>query len=298
MTTFHSVQTVLEEALGAAAERLRAVDVAPGAADALRQLARQVREPFVLAVVGMVKAGKSSLVNALLGADLAKVGATETTATVNWFRYGTPDPDRPVRCHRRERAEPEAHPRAFLDRLQGDDEETLRLGTDIERIEFLVDSEWLRAIALVDTPGLGAVSDEHQNRTAEFVRLNSLLRARHHEQTQRLAQEADAILYVMPPPLRATDRALLEDFRDMLRPGTSAFNAVAVIGKFDAFDDDLENGLARATTLAQKLGGAVNAVLPVSVGVHRLVARFRRAGADSADFLRFCATPGTSCSRR
>lgn len=52
--------------------------------------------------MGRVKAGKSTFINALLGVgeDLATVGTTETTATINYFRYGNPaDPERPVRCY-------------------------------------------------------------------------------------------------------------------------------------------------------------------------------------------------------
>lgn len=288
MNTDSPIRETLEAALSTAAVRLAAADFPSGMADAFRRLAQQVREPFVLAVVGMVKAGKSSLVNTLLGDDLAKVGATETTATVNWFRYGTPDPDKPIRCYRRGQAKPELHSRAFLDRLQGDDEETLRLGSDIDRIEYLVACDWLRPLVLVDTPGLGAVSDEHQDRTLDFVRLNSLLRERHHQETQRLAQEADAILYVLPPPLRSNDRAFLEEFRGMVRQGTSAFNAIAVIGKYDEHDDgDLTQGQYRAAKLALQLGAAVHTVIPVSAGVHRFVQKLRSNQADCDDFLRF-----------
>lgn len=283
-----STRDTLEATLTAAATRLHATNFPAAMVEGLRRLAKQVREPFVLAVVGMVKAGKSSLVNTLLGDDLAKVGATETTATVNWFRHGTPDPDRPVRCYRRGRAEPELQTRTFLDRLQGDDEETLRLGSDIDRIEYLVDCDWLRSLVLVDTPGLGAVSDEHQDRTVEFVRLNSLLRDRHHQETQRLAQEADAILYVMPPPLRSDDKTFLEEFRGMVRQGTSSFNAIAVIGKYDVHDDgDLEQGQLRAMRRAEQFGSAVNSVIPVSAGVHRFVQKLRRSPADLDDLFRF-----------
>jgi GTPase Era involved in 16S rRNA processing len=283
-----SIREALESTLATAAERLHSVGFPAAIIEGLERLAAQVREPFVLAVVGMVKAGKSSLVNTLLGDDLAKVGATETTATVNWFRYGKPDLERPIRCYRHGSPAPESHPRSFLDRLQGDDEETLRLGSGIDRIEYLVENEWLRRVVLVDTPGLGAVSDEHQERTAEFIRLNTLLRQRHNEETRRLAQEADAILYVQPPPLRSNDRSFLEEFRGMVRHGTSSFNAVAVIGKYDEHDDgDLEMGPCRAKRLTQQLGSAVNTVIPVSAGVHRFVQKLRRSPADRDDLLRF-----------
>ena len=46
-------------------------------------------EHFTLAVAGQMRVGKSTLINAMIGADLAIPGVTETTATVNWLRHGT-----------------------------------------------------------------------------------------------------------------------------------------------------------------------------------------------------------------
>ena len=42
-----------------------------------------LKEPCRLAVTGRVKSGKSSLINIILGEDLAKVGTSETTSTIN-----------------------------------------------------------------------------------------------------------------------------------------------------------------------------------------------------------------------
>src|ERR1700680_3488629 len=92
----------------------------------LEQLAAKVQQPCVLAVVGRMKAGKSTFINALLGQDVAKVGVTETTATINRFSYGTPaDPERPVRCHWRG-GRYEDVSRDFLDSLQGSGDQALR----------------------------------------------------------------------------------------------------------------------------------------------------------------------------
>ena len=90
----------------------------------LGRLAQQVGEPCVVAVVGRVNAGKSTFINALLREDQAVVGTTETTATINYFSYGKPDPERPVRCHWRGGRITEED-KAFLDALQGNDLETL-----------------------------------------------------------------------------------------------------------------------------------------------------------------------------
>ncbi len=52
----------------------------------LKSLQEEISSPCVLAVAGKVKAGKSFLVNSLLGVDLAMTGSTETTATINIFK--------------------------------------------------------------------------------------------------------------------------------------------------------------------------------------------------------------------
>ena len=98
-----AIQEKLVTTLTRAAERLRKAGLPEKLAVRMAGLSQQVHQPCVLAVVGGVKQGKSTFVNALLGADLAKVGENEVTATLNYFSYGRPlDPDRPVRCHWRE----------------------------------------------------------------------------------------------------------------------------------------------------------------------------------------------------
>jgi hypothetical protein len=146
-------------------------------AAALERLAGQVDQPCVLAVVGRMKAGKSTFINALLGEDVAKTGVTETTATINRIQYGTPaNPERPVRCYWRG-GRYEDVSRAFLDSLQGNTVEVLRQAGGIEYLEYLLPNPYLREVTLVDTPGTAAVVDEHQNRTAEFLNLQRQLRA-------------------------------------------------------------------------------------------------------------------------
>ena len=64
----------------------------------IESMSERIYQPCELAIVGRMNAGKSSFLNALLDDDLAVVGDTETTATINYFRYGTPvDNEHPVR---------------------------------------------------------------------------------------------------------------------------------------------------------------------------------------------------------
>ena len=54
----------------------------------LKQAIAQLDELFLIVVVGEFNSGKSSLINALLGAEVLEEGVTPTTATVNLLRYG------------------------------------------------------------------------------------------------------------------------------------------------------------------------------------------------------------------
>ena len=54
----------------------------------LGQSIQQLDELFLLVVVGEFNAGKSALINALLGQKLLKEGVTPTTTQINILRYG------------------------------------------------------------------------------------------------------------------------------------------------------------------------------------------------------------------
>ncbi len=47
-------------------------------------------EPMRVAIVGKIKAGKSTMMNALLGEAVVATGSVETTFNVNWLTYGSP----------------------------------------------------------------------------------------------------------------------------------------------------------------------------------------------------------------
>ena len=51
-------------------------------------LAERLDGPLRIAVAGMVKAGKSTLLNAVIGEEIAPTDAGECTRIVTWYRYG------------------------------------------------------------------------------------------------------------------------------------------------------------------------------------------------------------------
>jgi GTPase Era involved in 16S rRNA processing len=263
------------------AEGMRESNLSGEMALQMERLAGQVEQPCEVAVVGRVKAGKSTFINALLGAEdeLAKVGATETTATINYFRYGKPDSAKPVRCYWRNGKTEDVN-RDFLDGLQGNDLETLRRAEGIHHLEYRLPNPYLEQVVLVDTPGLGAVVDSHQDRTAEYMNLYNQLRQRHDLETQELDSRADAVIYLTDAVARVTDRDFLDDFGQVTRGRSRALNAIGVLARIDQQQEIMSRRQDLAAKIARQLERNLNTVLPVSGGLQFALNRLRARGKD------------------
>lgn len=263
------IQDKLVATLNRASERLREVGLPNELAAGMERLAGQVHQHCVVAVVGQVKVGKSTFVNALLGGNLAKVGTTETTATINYFSHGAPpDPDRPVKCHWRNK-KTTWEDRAFLDDLQGNDIETLRRAAGINHLEYFMEHPYLDRVTLVDTPGTNAVVEEHQNVTEEYIKLHDQLQERHNEDTERLGRDADAVIYLTGAVARAKEKEFLEGFTKTTSGRSSALNAVGVMSKIELHPAVLAERHELSRDIANQLRNELNTVVPVGAGVHR-----------------------------
>lgn len=104
--------------------------------DTVQNLLKDVREPLLLVVVGEVKAGKSTLLNALFGQDFCKVDVLPATDKINIFKYGAREQQIDVSPQIVERYQP---------------------------IQFLQDFH------IVDTPGTNTMVAEHQTITENFI---------------------------------------------------------------------------------------------------------------------------------
>ena len=113
------------------------------------------RAPAIIRWPGKVKAGKSTLLNALVGDELAPTDAGECTRIVTWYRHGltyrallTPSGAEPVPVpfHRDAGA-------LEID-LQGRDPD------EIDRLEIQWPTPELTELTPVDTPGLGSIASE------------------------------------------------------------------------------------------------------------------------------------------
>lgn len=210
---------------------------------------------FTVAIVGQMRVGKSTLLNALIGEDLAPTGVTETTATINWFRYGQGNQCKGFRVHWMDGSTADVP----LDQV-GDWIGTEANATKTRCLDFFADTDFLRMANVVDTPGTRSVIKTHEDSTQGF--LADKLEA----DTLRYGGSADAVVYAVNPVGRESDRDLLQLFGERTRlPGASAYNSIAVVQKWEHLQPDpLEEVQKKCQMLKTQLEGKVAAVVPTS----------------------------------
>ena len=113
-------------------------------ANTVSDLRNRINEPFMFVIVGEVKAGKSSFVNALLGTgkEICKVAPQPMTDTIQQI-------------------------------LWGEKEEIISVNEYLKKIYQPLDI--LKEIAIVDTPGTNAIIKYHQKITEDFIPASDMI---------------------------------------------------------------------------------------------------------------------------
>jgi hypothetical protein len=215
-------------------EALRVYSDDPAARSALEAYARRLGEPLRVAVAGMVKAGKSTLLNAVIGEEIAPTDAGECTKVVTWYRYrDTPR----ITLH-----PVEGEPRGLPVKRAGG-RLVFDLGaTPAEEVDRLV-VDWpargLRDLTLIDTPGIASLSGDVSARSTNFLT------------PQDAPSEADAVVYLMRH-LHATDLNFLEAFKDTAAGQSGTVNALAVLSRADEIGAGRIDSLLSAGDIAER----------------------------------------------
>lgn len=187
----------------------------PEALELLGRLRRRFDEPLRVALAGRIKAGKSTLLNAIVGEQLAPTDTGECTRVVTWYRHGeVPD----VRVVGRD-GEVERRPvRRTAGQLQLDTGS--RDAADVLRLEVTWPSPALERMTVIDTPGLASLSTEVSERTTEALTPGAR------------GSDVDAVIYLMRH-LHTSDAELLEAFREATVGAASSVGTLAVLSRAD-----------------------------------------------------------------
>lgn len=159
------------------------------------ELAVERSRPVRMAIVGEFNAGKSTFINAVMGADVAPTGVLPTTATLHHLRYA-PDPFARIQFYEgdvKERIVPSAELRDALKAVDTG---------NVKRVEILMPIASLTRVEILDTPGFNAPDQ------------------RHTDAARSAFEEADAAIWLLDAgqPLKQSERRILEEAKSARLP--------------------------------------------------------------------------------
>ncbi|GAB4003391.1 hypothetical protein GCM10029992_44870 [Glycomyces albus] len=205
-------------------------DLAPKVSDTSRavveEVAARLGQPLRVAVAGRLKAGKSTLVNALIGRRVAPTAAGECTRVVTQFRYGPADRVDVVARDGRKHAVP-------LD-AAGMIPTSLPIpADDAALIDVQLSSDRLRDLIVVDTPGLQSVNTDISDAARQMLFAAPIADDVDDDSREAVAG-AEAIIYVVTQQVRSDDVEALEAFAKASQQlSSSPMNSLALYNKAD-----------------------------------------------------------------
>jgi hypothetical protein len=248
------------------------------AGEELDELLSRLRNPVRVAVVGRVKAGQSTLVNALLGQLVAPTDVSECTKVVTWFHYGHP-----------ERLEMRLADGSVVPRqLEPGGRLPAELGVPVEQVAALhvyLANDALRDATLIDTPGIASV---HEDYSAATQRLLSSAGPR-----RTTTDQADAVVFLMNQVLMASEMEALEVIQSAAGPLEAALNTVGVLSQADKLGNGEEDPWPVAVALADRYSGQFRKEVSTVVPVIGLLAE----SAEAAAFTEFDAKAVAALAR-
>jgi hypothetical protein len=206
----------------------------PAAVARLAAQRRRLDEPLRVALTGRVKAGKSTLLNALVGERLAPTDAGECTRVVTWYRSG-PTPQAVL--HRTDGGR-----RSLPVRRVGGGLSLDLGGTPPQEVERLVvdwPSSGLQPATLIDTPGIASLSADASARTQAFISSDGQLSG------------ADAVVF-LTRSVQPADLAFLAAFQEAGGGAGLHTTTITVLSRADELGSGRLDALVAAGDAARR----------------------------------------------
>ncbi|MCI2422016.1 dynamin family protein [Saccharopolyspora sp. K220] len=196
----------------------------------LRDRLERLGQPLRIAVSGRVKSGKSTLINALVGEELAPTDAEERTQVNTFYQYG---PEPRILIHTPHGA------------VQNVPVTTLDAGTirdlqhwrpdEVARLVIEAPTPGLQAITLIETPGVASAAVQETGRSA----------------LAQILSEADAVLYLTRYP-RQTDLQFLQSVNELQTARCVPINTIVAFSRADETGSGGPEALQSAERIAER----------------------------------------------
>lgn len=145
---------------------------------------------YLISVMGQFSAGKSKLINNLIGRQVLPVHITETTTIVTLIKYGEKEN---VTILYKDNSEKTITIEEALNLWQSGNSTQIRM---IETMIIYVNSYILKSgLVLADTPGVNTIINEHVSLATEIM------------------ESSDRIMYVLGKPITETDKNFMEKIK-------------------------------------------------------------------------------------
>lgn len=200
----------------------------PRATDHLRHQLARLEQPLRIAVAGPWRAGKSTLLNAIMGEEVAPVDGVEGSSVFTWYEDG-PQPCATAYSTRHPPQELAIAKSATGMRV---DLVGWRAG-ELRDIVVQWPTRTLRQVTLIDTPATGL---DEQGRAPVM---------------ERVLREADAVLYLTRDG-RGSDLRVLETSRESAVGQAAPVNVIMVLSRMDETGGGRIDGLLTARQLARR----------------------------------------------
>ncbi|MGV0797252.1 Isoniazid-inducible protein iniC [Mycolicibacterium elephantis] len=226
----------------------------PDVHNELDRIGRRLNQPIRIALAGTLKAGKSTLVNALVGEDIAPTDATEATRIVTWFRHGpTPKVTANHVGGRRSNVPIGRDPKEgglTFDFASLDPEDIVDLDVEWPAAE-LIDT------TIIDTPGTSSLNRDVSERTLRLL------------VPEDGVPRVDAVVFLLRT-LNAPDIALLKQIGELVGGSAGALGVIGVVSRADEIGAGRIDAMLSAKDVATRFTremdrtGICQAVVPVS----------------------------------
>lgn len=184
-------------------------------------LESKLDNPVKVVLMGEVKAGKSTLLNALAGAEISPTDVLEATAAIIEVYYS----EKETGCIEFRNKENFYGDLEQIKSILKENHRDLEFFNDCEKISIGLPLQTLRKIHIVDTPGLATITQQNEKKTYEYV------------------QNADVVLWVLNSTHLGQEDVIdaIENVSDMGK------NILGILNKIDCVTTSKEDIINYAT---------------------------------------------------